>query len=198
MVNEKIPLMPWSTWTPGSRSAGTIACAQAHDSANVSGVNASTDGITGASLGGRIVAASIGIGTWAYEPTPSRSTCSRKYRSRSWARTIGWRSSRSGGIANAATPGSGVVVVYWWASGWSGTVIPTIAPINGPQMPAAQTTMSASISPWSVTTARTRPSSVRIPVTVWLARNRAPPSVARRACASETRTALARPSVGTW
>ena len=63
----------------------------------------------------------------------------------------------------ATISGSGFVFVYWWASGWSGTVIPTIAPISGPQMPAAHTTMSASISPSSVTTARTRPSSVRMP-----------------------------------
>ena len=78
VVNEKMPVMPWSTPTPGRRSAGTIACAQRQDSAKVSGVNSRTDGITGASLGWRIVAASMGIGIWAYEPTPSRSVCSRK------------------------------------------------------------------------------------------------------------------------
>ena len=102
------------------------------------------------------------------------------------------------GMRRAAISGNGDDFAYWWASGWSGTVTPTIAPISGPQIPAAHTTMSAGISPRSVMTARTRPSSVRIPVTVWRSRNVAPPSVARRACASETRTALHRPSVGTW
>ena len=76
--------------------------------------------------------------------------------------------------------------------------MPTIAPIRWPQMPAAQTTMSAGISPRSVITPRTRPSSARMPVTVWSPRKRAPPSVARRACASDTRTASVRPSLGTW
>ena len=112
VVNEKIPLMPDSIRTSGPRSAGTIARAAAHDSANVSGVKSRTEGITGACVGCRIVAASIGIGTCAYDPTPSRSTCSRKYRSRSWARTIGWTFSRSGGIANAAISARGVVLVY--------------------------------------------------------------------------------------
>ena len=97
----------------------------------------------------------------------------------------------------ATTSGRTVVQLSWWASGWSATVIPTIAPIRGPQMPAAQTTMSAGISPRSVRTARTRPSSVRMPVTVCSPRNVAPPSIARRAWASETRTESVRPSDGT-
>ena len=76
--------------------------------------------------------------------------------------------------------------------------MPTIAPMRGPQTPAAATTMSAGSSPRSVMTARTRPSSVRTPVTVCSPRKRAPPSAARRACASDTRTASVRPSDGTW
>ena len=75
--------------------------------------------------------------------------------------------------------------------------MPTIAPIRGPQIPAHETTMSAGTSPWSVMTARTRPSSVRMPVTVHSPTTRAPPSMARRAITSAARTALARPSDGT-
>ena len=63
---------------------------------------------------------------------------------------LGWIASRSVGMSNAMTSGRGVVHVSWWASGWSATVMPTIAPMRGPQMPAAHTTMSAGISPRSV------------------------------------------------
>ena len=72
-------------------------------------------------------------------------------------RRIGRRSSSSAGAAIAASSGSGDVLTYWWASGWSGTGTPASAPTRGPQMPAAQTTMSAGNSPRSVTTAVTRP-----------------------------------------
>ncbi len=198
VVNEKMPLIPRSTRASGARRAGTMSRAQAHDSAKASGVKSSTDGICAASAGWRMAAGSMGIGVCPYAPTPSRSTCSRKYRSRSWARTIGWTSSRSGAMPWATTSGRTSVQAYWWASGWRGTGMPTIAPMRGPQMPAAHTTMSASISPWSVMTARTRPSSVRMPVTVVSPSTRAPPSIARRAWASEMRTGLVRPSVGTW
>ena len=131
------------------------ACAQRHDSAKSSGVNSSTDGMTGAS-----------VGREERRPRRSASAGGRRSRRRAGrrargsrgrgpgARRIGWMFSRSGGIARAASSGSGVVFAYWWASGWSGTVTPTIAPISGPQMPAAQTTMSAANSPWSVMTAR--------------------------------------------
>ena len=43
-------------------------------------------------------------------------------------------------------------------SGVSGRFMPTMRAIFGPQMPAQHTTMSAGISPWSVTTPVTRPS----------------------------------------
>ena len=46
-----------------------------------------------------------------------------------------------------ASAGSGVVHANWCSSGVSGKVRPTIAATRGPQMPAQQTTMSASISP---------------------------------------------------
>ena len=106
---------------------------------------------------------------------------------------MGCVSSNAGGMAIAASSGSGVVLAYRWASGWSGMVSPTIAPTVGPQMPAAQTTTSAGISPWSVTTPRTRPSSVRMPVTRCSPRKRAPPSVARRAWASLDADGLGQP-----
>ncbi len=195
VVNEKTPLIPSSHVAP--RRAGITSWAQPHDWAKSSGVNSSTEGITGASAGERSVAGSIGIGRWPYAPIPRRSTCSRAYRSRSWMRRIGRRSSMSAGAAMAASSGSGEVLTYWWASGWSGTGTPASAPTRGPQMPAAQTTMSAGNSPRSVTTAVTRPPSVRTSVTVCSPRNRTPASVARRAWASPARTALARPSVGT-
>ena len=57
--------------------------------------------------------------------------------------------------------------------------------------------MSAGNSPRSVITARTRPSSVRIAVTVCSSANRAPRSIARRPIASIARTLFASPSVGT-
>ena len=58
--------------------------------------------------------------------------------------------------------------------------------------------VTGGISPRSVMTPRTWPSSVRMAVTVCPPRNRAPPSVARRAWASDTRMASVRPSDGTW
>ncbi len=58
--------------------------------------------------------------------------------------------------------------------------------------------MSAANLPWSVTTPVTRPPEDSMPVTVWWGRNRAPRAVARRACASAARTALAMPSPGVW
>ena len=86
----------------------------------------------------------------------------------------------------------------WWASGWSGTVIPTIAPMRGPQMPGgADDDVGRDLA--AVRDDRPDPAVVGADAGHGvLAEERAPPSVARRACASDTRTALASPSVGTW
>ena len=43
----------------------------------------------------------------------------------------------------------------WWSTGVDGTDTPTIAATRGDQMPAALTTTSVSIGPWSVSTRRT-------------------------------------------
>ena len=54
---------------------------------------------------------------------------------------------------------------YSWAIGTTGTVTPASAPISPANMPPAFTTISVSITPRSVSTAVTRPRSVRIAVT---------------------------------
>ncbi len=72
----------------------------------------------------------------------------------------------------------------WWSIGVDGTVTPTIAATRGDQMPAALTTTSVSIGPWSVSTrrtARSRPSSM--PVTRVPVRMRTPSSLAAFATA---------------
>ena len=90
------------------------------------------------------------------------------------------------------------VLAYWCANGSSGTSMPTIAPISGPQKPAHDTTMSAGIVPLDVATPVTRPPLCSIPVTLVDPRNTAPRAWARRATATTTRDALASPSVGTY
>ena len=60
---------------------------------------------------------------------------------------------------------------------------PTIAATRGAQMPVALTTVSHSISPSSVSTARTRPSRTSIPVTSVCVRISTPSSRAADATA---------------
>ena len=55
--------------------------------------------------------------------------------------------------------------IIWWTAGVSGIEAPAIFAIRGLQMPQAMTTTSASMSPPSVRTRVTRPSSVSMPVT---------------------------------
>ena len=55
--------------------------------------------------------------------------------------------------------------IIWWTAGVSGIDAPAIRAIRGLQTPQAMTTVSASMSPWSVRTPRTRPSSTSMPVT---------------------------------
>ena len=64
-VNEKMPLKPSSIRTSSPRSAGTTAWAARHDPSYDSGVNGRVAGMTGAAVGWRIVAGSIGRGSWA-------------------------------------------------------------------------------------------------------------------------------------
>ena len=84
----------------------------------------------------------------------------------------------------------------WCASGVSGSCRPTLAAMTGPQMPAQQTTMSAGISPWSVTTPVTLASTTVMSRTSCRGSSRAPREAARRVWASTALTALASPSLG--
>ena len=65
-----------------------------------------------------------------------------------------------------SSSGTGVVFTYWWASGSSGTFMPTILPSSRPQNPAQETTMSAGITPSAVSTPVTLPPVCSMPVTV--------------------------------
>ena len=65
--------------------------------------------------------------------------------------------------------------------GVSGIGTPAILPISGPQMPAAETTISVAIRPCGVTTARTRPLATSMPVTGVCAWKVAPRSAAAAA-----------------
>ena len=83
---------------------------------------------------------------------PSRSPCSREYRSRSWWRRIGRRSSRR--PAPRSRPAR--AAARSWRTGGRAAAAGRSAgqrADRGPQSPAAQTTMSAGNSPRSVTTA---------------------------------------------
>src|SRR3990167_326710 len=55
--------------------------------------------------------------------------------------------------------------IIWWTAGVNGMDAPAIFAMRGLQMPQAMTTYSVSMSPWSVRTRVTRPSSVSTPVT---------------------------------
>ena len=69
--------------------------------------------------------------------------------------------------------------------GVSGIGTPAILPISGPQMPAAETTISVAIRPCGVTTARTRPFATSMPVTgVCVVEGRAPLRCDRRQTAA--------------
>ncbi len=67
------------------------------------------------------------------------------------------------------TPSTALVMRYWWAIGTMGTVTPASAATSVVYMPQAATTVSAVISPWSVTTRRMRPPSTTRSVTRVLA-----------------------------
>jgi len=57
----------------------------------------------------------------------------------------------------------------WWSTGIEHVNAPTMAATRGAHIPVAFTTISHSISPCSVRTARTAPSRTSIPVTsVWM------------------------------
>ena len=78
---------------------------------------------------------------------------------------------------------NGWVTRYSCAIGTSGTRTPAIRPISAAYMPPALTTTSASMSPRSVCTPRTRPPRTSMPVTrvlVWMSQ---PPSRAPSASA---------------
>ena len=79
----------------------------------------------------------------------------------SMSRTIGNRISPT----VSAKPGTGPTLIIWWTAGVSGIDAPAIRAMRGLQIPQATTTVSASMSPLSVRTPVTRPSSTSIPVT---------------------------------
>ena len=66
--------------------------------------------------------------------------------------------------------------IIWWTAGVSGIDAPAIRAIRGLQTPQAMTTTSVSMSPWSVRTPRTWPSSTSMPVTSTLAATVSAPS----------------------
>jgi hypothetical protein len=79
----------------------------------------------------------------------------------SMSRTIG----NSIELFESAKCGTGPTSIIWWTAGVSGIDAPAICAIFGLQTPHAITTYSASTSPRSVRTRRTRPPSTSIPVT---------------------------------
>ncbi len=93
--------------------------------------------------------------------------------------------------------GIGAVLTYWCAIGCSAIGTPARRPIFGPQMPAQQSTISASIRPWSVTTADMRPLVRSKPVTVTRPWNSMPAASAARPIASAASAGRPMQSSGT-
>ena len=95
------------------------------------------------------------------------------------------------------TPSIGRVIRYWCSIGTTGISTPASRPSSCAQIPAAFTTTSASIEPWSVTTPVTRPSRTGISTTRTPVRIRAPPRLAPSANAIVRPVGSRCPSVGT-
>ena len=113
---------------------------------------------------------------------------------RSWCRRIGNRMRDS----SPARAGTGSVTAYWCRRGRTGSATPAIRPTSGPQMPAAQTTISVSIEPRSVLTVRTRPPATSMPVTRVEPKKRTPRSAASAALAAAAACGSATPSAGVY
>src|SRR4029453_14174559 len=121
-------------------------------------------------------------------PTPRPPTSSRAY-----TRLSGWRN--VGKLA--VTPSIGRVIRYWCSIGTTGISTPPSRPSSWAQIPAAFTTTSASIAPWSVTTPVTRPSRTPTSWTRTPVRILAPPRLAPSAKAIVSPVGSRWPSVGT-
>ena len=81
--------------------------------------------------------------------------------------------------APGSTDRNGWVTTYWWLIGMIGTRTPTIRAISAAYMPPASTTVSHSMSPWSVRTPVTAPPdtvqpSTRVRSCTWTPDRRAP------------------------
>ena len=83
----------------------------------------------------------------------------------SMSRTIG----NSIALVAPAKWGTGPMSIIWWTAGVSGIDAPAMRARRGLQTPQAITTISASTSPRSVRTRRTRPPSTSMPSTSVLA-----------------------------
>ena len=86
--------------------------------------------------------------------------------------------------------------IIWWTAGLSGIRAPAIAAIRGLQQPQAMTTRSASMSPRSVRTRRTRPCSTSSPSTSVLAATVMPASTARSRMIVAARSESTTPAPG--
>ncbi len=167
------------------RSAGTRLRAPSHDSAkrSMSGSNVVRGCASGASV-------SQVTGSREYPPTSSPpESCGRKY--------MMWSGSLTVGMSETETASSGSVTTYWWRIGVIGMTAPAIAPTTPVAAPAAITTDSAAIAPWSVCTPVTRPPSTSMPVTATRScsatpRRRAPSA---SACASSSGSTYPSPGI---
>src|SRR6185312_5400695 len=113
-----------------------------------------------------------------------------KYTRRSGSRSVGNGSPRSSRNASVTT--------YWCDIGMSGIRTPAIRPISAANIPPQLTTISQAISPLSVCTRRTRPSSTSMPTTRVRCAIRTPPALARFARALHSCDGSMYPSEGRY
>ena len=181
-VSESSPLIacripaPSTVRISGISSSACSSCGSKSSDVNGSSVGESADSsIEGMSSG------DMRIARCAYEPTSMSLPFWRSYMFVSTSRTIG----------NAISPrvssksGIGPTVMNWCTAGVSGIEAPAMRAIRGLHTPQATKTVSASISPSSVRTRRTRPFSVSIPVTSRPARIVSAPS-----CCADSRISV--------
>ncbi len=113
----------------------------------------------------------------------------------SMSRTIGYRISPT----VSAKSGTGPTLIIWWMAGVSGMDAPAMRAIRGLQTPQQIRTVSAAMSPLSVRTPRTCPSTTSIPVTsAPAAIVSAPISVARSRMIVPARSESTTPTPGVW
>jgi len=140
----------------GKSSSESSSCGSKSSFVNGSIVGDSAD----ASIDG-ISSASMRIARCAYEPISKPVPCWRSYMFVSMSRTIGKPTS----LVVCSNCGTGPMSIIWWTAGVSGIDAPAMRAIRGLHTPQAMTTVSAAMSPWSVRTPRTWPSTTSMPVT---------------------------------